>query len=83
MKQTQVILPEELVHEIDDLVGAGGRSAFLTELARREIQRRRFIQLLDRPGPGWNIEEHPELNEGAAAWVSNLRNDDERLDRED
>jgi hypothetical protein len=77
-----VTLPDELIHEIDDLVGIGGRSAFLAEIARREIQRRRFVQLLDRPGPGWKLEEHPELDAGAAAWVSQLRGDDERIDRD-
>jgi len=82
MNRAAIILPDELVQEIDDLVGEDGRSAFLTELARREIQRLRLMQLLSRPGAGWKLEEHPELHQGAAAWVSNLRADDERVDQD-
>jgi antitoxin (DNA-binding transcriptional repressor) of toxin-antitoxin stability system len=35
--------------------------------------RLRLLQFLEESGPGWNLEEHPELNEGAAQWVESLR----------
>ena len=79
-RRAHVLLPDDLVTEIDRLVGFRGRSAFLTELARREVQRLRFLELLDRPGPGWNLAEHPELKDGAAAWVRRIRQDDQRID---
>ena len=81
-KRAYVVFPEDLIHDIDELVGTRGRSAFLAELATREVQRLRLMRLLDRPGPGWKLEEHPELNEGAAAWVSKMRHNDEQIDRE-
>src|ERR1035441_4317325 len=40
-KRAHVILPEDVVAGIDSLFGKRGRSAFLAEVAREEIQRRR------------------------------------------
>jgi antitoxin (DNA-binding transcriptional repressor) of toxin-antitoxin stability system len=39
-----------------------------------------LLQFLEENGPGWNLEEHPELNEGAAQWVESLRREDESID---
>jgi antitoxin (DNA-binding transcriptional repressor) of toxin-antitoxin stability system len=44
--------------------------------------RLRLLQFLKESGPGWNLEEHPELNEGAAQWVESLRREDESIDTE-
>jgi len=45
-KRTHVILPEDLLAEIDRLVGERGRSAFLAEVVQREIQRRNLLVAL-------------------------------------
>jgi antitoxin (DNA-binding transcriptional repressor) of toxin-antitoxin stability system len=45
-------------------------------------ERLRLLQFLEENGPGWNLEEHPELNEGAAKWVESLRREDESIDTE-
>ena len=37
--RAHVLLPEDLVREIDAIVGPRGRSAFLVETAREEIRR--------------------------------------------
>jgi antitoxin (DNA-binding transcriptional repressor) of toxin-antitoxin stability system len=44
--------------------------------------RLRLLQFLEESGPGWNLAEHPELNEGAAQWVESLRREDESIDTE-
>jgi hypothetical protein len=72
-KRTHVVLPEDLVREIDKIAGARGRSSFLTDLARREIKRQRLLELFRRKEPIWKDEDHPELKDGAAAWVGKLR----------
>jgi hypothetical protein len=41
-KRANVFLPEGLLADIDQLFGKGQRSAFLTELAEREIKRQNF-----------------------------------------
>ncbi|HUI58323.1 MAG TPA: hypothetical protein VLY04_25290 [Bryobacteraceae bacterium] len=81
-RRAHIILPEELLRQIDELVGVRGRSQFLVELARREVHRLRLLHFLEEDRAGWNLQEHPELNGGAAAWVDSLRQEDERIDSE-
>lgn len=76
-KRAHVVLPEELVAEIDKIAGARGRSAFLAELAQREIKRRRLAEFFQRTEPAWKDSNHPELEDGAAAWVHKLRQENE------
>jgi Arc/MetJ-type ribon-helix-helix transcriptional regulator len=72
-RRTNVNLPVDLVADIDKLVGKRGRSAFLTEVARDEIQRRLQREALREAAGAWKDEDHPELKDGAAAWVRQLR----------
>ena len=73
--RAHIVLPAELVAQIDEEVGPRGRSAFLTEVARAELQKRRLIATLEETlkDPIWKDEDHPELAEGADAWVRKLR----------
>jgi hypothetical protein len=68
-KRTHLILPEELLAEIDALVGQRWRSAFLVDVLREEVRRRRLLQMLDDPEPIWKDEDHPELAGGSETWV--------------
>jgi hypothetical protein len=79
--RTHVVLPSEVVKGIDALVGRRGRSAFLAEIAEREIKRRKLRSILDRRDPIWKAVDHPELKRGAAAWVSKMRRTEERARR--
>lgn len=76
-KRTHIILPEDLVGEIDKIAGSRGRSAFLADLARREIKRRRLLRVFERDEPIWKDEDHPELRKGAAEWVREMRQESE------
>jgi hypothetical protein len=73
----QIVLPADLLQEIDELVGIGARTEFITDLARREVHRLRLLQFLDEKPPGWDLEKHPELKDGAAQWVESIRWDEE------
>lgn len=78
--RAHVILPEQLIHEIDALVGARGRSAFLVETAQAELKRRKLLAFLANDEPAWRDEDHPELAGGAEVWVRGLREEsDKRL----
>jgi hypothetical protein len=82
-KRAHVLLPEELLREIDALVGPRGRSSFLVETARNEVRRQKLLQFLENESPGrkhaaWKDKDHPELAGGAAAWVRKLRTESER-----
>ena len=76
-KRAHVVLPEELVTQIDRIVGSRGRSSFLAELARREHKRRHLLEVFKNEEPIWKEEDHPELKDGAADWVSKIRAESE------
>jgi hypothetical protein len=59
-KRTHVLLPEELLHEIDGLVGPRGRSAFIAESARTEVRRQKLLRFLNRTEPAWKDASRTE-----------------------
>src|SRR6266568_5614953 len=77
-RRAHVVLPEDLVREIDSIVGSRGRSNFLVETAREAIRRRKLIQFLDNERPAWKDVDHPELSRGSAVWVRKVRRDSEK-----
>jgi hypothetical protein len=72
-QRAHIIIPGDLLQDIDDLVGPRGRSAFLLETARQEVQRRKLLRFLESKHPAWRAGDHPELAAGAATWVRQLR----------
>jgi len=80
-KRTHVIIPEDLVRAIDALVGKRGRSAFIADAASREVQRRELLAALETAAGSWSDKNHPELKQGAAAWVARQRKQDEARHR--
>lgn len=81
-KRAHILLPYDLVREIDAIVGPRGRSAFLLETAREAVRRRKLLQFLESDGPGWKDEDHPELAKGTVAWVRKLRREsDQRISK--
>jgi hypothetical protein len=77
-QRAHILIPGDLLREIDALVGPRGRSAFLLETARQEVQRRKLLGLLESKHPAWKAEDHPELAAGAATWVRKLRQQSEK-----
>jgi hypothetical protein len=60
------------------MVGKRGRSAFLVDLIRDEIQRLSQQSALTAAAGAWKDENHPELKRGATAWVQRMRNESNR-----
>lgn len=82
MKRTHITIAEDLVAQIDALVGKRGRSNFLTQAAEKELLRLRQIKALQSAAGAWKDKDHPELKQGAAKWVKTLRQDyDQRLEK--
>lgn len=85
LRRTHVLLPEDLLQEIDSLVGARRRSRFIAETVAAELHRRRLKAavaemdgaLADVDIPGW------ETPDAAAAWVRALRDADEVVESSD
>lgn len=76
-KRAHIILSEDLLSEVDRLVGERGRSAFLADLIRQEVQRRNLLAALRDARGSWKAEDHPELREGSDAFVERLRAENE------
>jgi Arc/MetJ-type ribon-helix-helix transcriptional regulator len=77
-RRTHISLPENLIREIDALVGSRGRSAFLVETAREAVRRRKLLHFLEGEAPAWNESDHPELTGGSGAWIHRLRQENEK-----
>ncbi len=77
-KRTHVVLSDQLVKDIDRLVGTRQRSSFLTEAAEKELMRRRQMEALKVAAGAWKDKDHPELKQGSAKWVRKLRQESER-----
>jgi hypothetical protein len=80
-KKTHVDLLQTHPAEIDAPVGEG--DAFLSEVAAREVRRRRLLEILNRDAPVWDPADHPDIEEagGAAAWVRKMRREADKASR--
>jgi hypothetical protein len=76
-QRAHIVIPADLLREIDEIVGPRGRSAFLLETAREEVRRRKLLRFLESDDAGWQDRDHPELYKGSAAWVRKLRSEGE------
>jgi hypothetical protein len=74
-QRAHVVLPQDLIEEIDSVVGPRGRSAFLVETARAELRRRKLLSFLGDDQPAWNDKDHPELAAGADVCVRRVRSE--------
>ena len=77
-KRAHILLPQDLVREIDSIVGPRGRSAVLVETAREAVRRRKLLRFLENDTPAWKDEDHPELSDGSDAWVREVRQQSEK-----
>ena len=82
-RRAHIWLPDDLLREIDRIVGSRGRSAFLVETAREAVKRRKLLAFLESGETAWKDEDHPELAKGSAAWVRTLRRESEARTRGD
>jgi len=76
-KRTHVVVPKELMEEIDRLSGKRKRSWFITQAVRKEIQRLNFLTAVKETAGAWKDEDHPEFKKGVDNWVRSLREEDE------
>jgi hypothetical protein len=79
-QRTHVVLPAELVAEIDALVGTRGRSRFITQASQERLQRERMLRAVEEGFALWKDEDHPELQgpEGTLGWVRRIREEDQQ-----
>jgi hypothetical protein len=79
--RAHVVIPDELIADVDAQVGKRGRSRFITEAIADKLRRQRALaafdefagSLADVDVPGW------ETPESAAEWAHDMRYHPERL----
>jgi metal-responsive CopG/Arc/MetJ family transcriptional regulator len=82
--RTHVVLPKELVEEVDELVGQRKRSAYIAEAVEAKVAHDRFGKALKESVGILSAEDYPEWEtpERISAWVRELRNEaDEGTER--
>lgn len=82
--RTHLILSEELVRQIDAMVGRRKRSRFVEEAVREKVRRDALVAALQATTGVLSSDEHREwsTSKKAAAWVRESRlRDDRRFER--
>jgi hypothetical protein len=76
-------IPEELAHELDRFAEAihKPRAAYAVEILWRDVRRNKQREALRLSAGAWNPADHPELAQGGAAYVEQIRAEpDERFE---
>jgi metal-responsive CopG/Arc/MetJ family transcriptional regulator len=76
-------IPQELAQELDRLAGAEHkpRSAYVVDVLWRDVRRNKQREALHLSAGAWNPVDHPELAQGGAARVEEIRSEpDQRFD---
>jgi metal-responsive CopG/Arc/MetJ family transcriptional regulator len=73
--KAQIIFPEDLLTEVDRLVGGRKRSEFVVAATREKLARVRFQKALLKAAGAWSAENHPETRSQAALtrWLKHTR----------
>jgi len=79
--RTHVIIEEDIVKEIDRLVGKKKRSNFIATATKKELKRLTQLSLIRKFKGAWKDEDHPEMagKEGTDKCVRKMRNEDEKI----
>ena len=69
--RTNLLLPKELVDEIDHFAGARGRSRYVAEALRARLKRDRLKEVIEKTAGAWAREDYPEFatSEMVVDWV--------------
>lgn len=83
MKRTHVMLPRELVDDLDRVVGQRRRSEFVAAAVHEKLARENLRAALRETAGSLDLADYPdwETPEKAAAWVRSLRQQDEQVER--
>ena len=73
--RTHVVLPDEIIKEIDERVGRRNRSRYIAEVLAERIRRERLVETIRRGAGVLRDEDYPEWStpEKVAEWVRRLR----------
>ncbi|MBI5401431.1 hypothetical protein HZB05_01215 [Candidatus Wolfebacteria bacterium] len=72
-KQANFLLPEELIEELKRAVPKREQSKIVAEALKKELKRIKLKGVLQSSFGAWKEKDHPELKEGAKAFIRRLR----------
>jgi len=74
-------IPEGLADELDKIAGHRKRSAYAIDVLWRDVRRNKQREALKLSCGAWKTGDHPELVQGGAAYVEQIRSEpDERFE---
>jgi hypothetical protein len=76
--RTNLLLPAELVAEVDELAGPRGRGRFVAEALREKLGRERLQRVISETAGILDREAYPQWDssDDVASWVRALRAED-------
>ena len=74
---TVIEIPESLAQELDQLAESEHkqRTAYVVDILWRDVKRSKQRQALKLSSGAWNPTDHPELADGAAAYIERMRSE--------
>ena len=69
--RTNLLLPKELVEEVDHFAGERGRSRYVAEALRARLKRDRLMEAIEKTAGAWSAEDYPEFatSKKVVEWV--------------
>jgi metal-responsive CopG/Arc/MetJ family transcriptional regulator len=69
--RTNLMLPDDLVAEVDEIAGPRNRSRFVEDAVRERLRRSRLRDAVAATAGAWAAEDYPEFetSEDVVAWV--------------
>jgi hypothetical protein len=69
--RTNLLLPKELVEEVDHFAGERGRSRYVAEALLARLKRDRLREVVEQTAGAWKAEDFPEFatSEMVVDWV--------------
>jgi metal-responsive CopG/Arc/MetJ family transcriptional regulator len=73
--RTNLLLPEDVVADVDRLAGPRGRSRYVTEALRARIKRDRLGEVIEHTAGSLDLEAYPHwaTRQKVVEWVRELR----------
>ena len=59
--KAHLVLPSEILEEVDQMAGKRRRSLFIAAATREKLERERFLKTLEDTEGAWSDKNHPEL----------------------
>ena len=72
-KQANFLLPEDVLEELKKTVSSRQQSKVVTDALRKELKRLKLEKALQSSFGAWKDKDHPEMREGATAYVAKTR----------